>query len=41
MKIYLCIHCKKEFKKIPEKVNNECRNGYFHKFINKEHIIER
>ncbi len=39
--VYLCINCKKEFKKIPPKLGNECLTGYYHRFINKNDIIER
>jgi len=36
---YLCINCKKEFKKLPEITNNECITGYYHYFIKKSAII--
>jgi len=40
-KKFMCIHCKKEFSKIPLITPNECPYGYEHKIIKKTAIIER
>ena len=41
IKRYMCIHCKKEFEKIPLITPNECSFGYEHKIIRKTAIINR
>ncbi len=38
---YLCINCKMECDKIPDKKPNECISGYYHDFILKIAIIKR
>jgi len=37
---YLCIHCKKEFDKLPPVKQNECFAGYYHMFVKKSDLID-
>ena len=41
IKPYMCIHCKKEFVKVPLIEPNECPTGFQHDIIKKTAIIHR
>lgn len=36
---YICINCKRGFNELPPKKSNECKEGYFHTFVESKRII--